>query len=125
MDISKPDTTISPPDAIKPTITSNRVKTDADLKSSESIQIQPAEDKQEDNFAVEEIEELSKELNSYMDDLQTNLGFSIHEKIENQVIVEITDRETGELIRQIPSEELMAIREKMAELTGLLFDQRI
>ncbi len=125
MDISKSDTTISPPDTIKPTTTSNRPKTDADIKSSKSIQIQPTEDKQEDKFTVEEIEDLSKELNSYMDDLQTNLGFSIHEKIDDQVIVEITDRETGELIRQIPSEELLSIREKMAELTGLLFDQRI
>jgi flagellar protein FlaG len=60
-----------------------------------------------------------------MDDLQTNLGFSIHEELDNQVIVEIRDRKTGELIRQIPSEELLSIREKMAELTGLLFDQRI
>lgn len=58
MDISNIDTTISPPDAIKPTTTSNRDK-------------------------------------------------------------------TGELIRQIPPEELLIIREKMAELTGLLFDQRI
>jgi flagellar protein FlaG len=125
MDISNIDTTISPPDAIKPTTTLNIDKDAADTKSSKSIQIQPTEDKQENNFNVEDIEELSKELNNYMDDFQTNLGFSIHEELDNQVIVEIRDRKTGELIRQIPSEELLSIREKMAELTGLLFDQRI
>ena len=125
MDIKNVNQSVSPPEAIQPTPTVNKDKTADELKRSKSIQLQSGEDRQGLNFTVGEIEDLSKELNSYMDDLHTSLGFFIHEELENQVVVEIKDRETDEVIRQIPPEELLTIREKMVELTGLLFDQTI
>ena len=125
MEINNDNIKVSPPDAVQPTTTSNRNKVADDVKSSKIVQTQPDDDKQKDKLTIQEIEGLSEELNSYMDDLQTSLGFSIHEEIDNLVVVEIKNRETGELIRQIPPEELLTIREKMAELTGLLFDQKI
>ncbi len=63
------------------------------------------------------------ELNELMEDLQTNLGFYIREDLNHQIVIEIKDRSTDELIRQIPSEEMLLIREKMVELNGLIFDQ--
>ena len=94
-------------------------------KTEESIQDQAIEKKQQKAAPVEEIKELADSLNEYMDDLQTDLGFSINDKLNHQVIVEIKNRSTNELIKQIPSEELVAIREKMAELTGLLLDKSV
>jgi flagellar protein FlaG len=125
MDIKNVNQSVSPPEAIQPTPAVNKDKTADELKRSKSIQLQSGEDRQGLNFTVGDIEDLSKELNSYMDDLHTSLGFFIHEELENQVVVEIRDRETDEVIRQIPPEELLKIREKMVELTGLLFDQTI
>jgi flagellar protein FlaG len=81
--------------------------------------------KEEESPPAEEIKNLAETLNEYMDDLQTDLGFFMHEKLNHQVIVEIKNRKTDELIKQIPSEELVMIKEKMAELTGLLFDTSI
>lgn len=75
--------------------------------------------------SVQNVEQLAKEMNEMMDELHTSLGFSISEKFQHQVIVEIKDRETNELIKQIPSEELLDIKEKMLEFTGLLFDQNV
>ena len=76
-------------------------------------------------LSTEETEQITVDLNEYMSDLQTNLRFSMYEKLDNQVIVEIKNRETDELIKQIPSEELLELRVKMEELTGLLFDAKI
>ncbi len=78
--------------------------------------------KQEGSSHLEEVKETADALNEYMGDLQTNLGFFIHEDLDHQVIVEIKNKKTNELVKQIPSEEIVMIREKMAELTGLLFD---
>ena len=88
-------------------------------------QSQTTEQKEEASPPAEEIKELAETLNEYMDDLQTDLGFFMHEKLNHQVIVEIKNRKTDELIKQIPSEELVTIKEKMAELTGLLFDKSV
>lgn len=86
---------------------------------------QATEPKQEESAPTEDIKELADSLNEYMDDLQTDLGFFMHEELNHQVIVEIKNRNTHELVKQIPAEELVTIKEKMAELTGLLFDKSV
>ena len=66
------------------------------------------------------------------DDLQNNLKvlhdvnlqFSVHQT-SGQVIVAVTDRQTGELIREIPSREMLKLSAKLEEMMGLLFDQKI
>ena len=57
-----------------------------------------------------------------MDVLQTSLSFIV-DKERDQVIVTITNRETKEVIRQIPPEELVVLQEKMKELTGIIFNE--
>ncbi|EIM64667.1 flagellar protein FlaG [Desulfobacter postgatei] len=100
-------------------------ETDDKIKNMPPDQSQANAQKEEASPPAEEIKELAQTLNEYMDGLQTDLGFFMHEKLNHQVIVEIKNRKTDELIKQIPSEELVMIKEKMAELTGLLFDTSI
>lgn len=45
------------------------------------------------------------------------LSFSVHEKT-GEVVVKIIDRESKEVIRQIPAEEMLRIAERMQELEG-------
>ena len=73
-------------------------------------------------LSAKEAEQVTADLNEYLNGFQTNLSFSISEKSNHQVIVEIKNKETNELIKQIPSEEILELREKMEELAGLLFD---
>ena len=95
------------------------------IKNKAPDQSQATEPKEKESPLAEEIKELADTLNEYMDDLQTNLGFFLHEELNHQVIVEIKNRKTDELIKQFPPEELVTIKEKMAELTGLLFDTNV
>jgi len=85
----------------------------------------PANKKDKTDLNALDTKELVEELNEYMDDLQTNLGFSIREELDHQVVVEIKNRKTDELVKQIPSEELLKIRESMENLTGSIFDQSV
>ncbi len=52
-----------------------------------------------------------------------NLRFSIDEGT-GEVVARITDSQTGDLIRQIPSEEALAIAKDLDRLKGLLLRQR-
>ena len=80
---------------------------------------------QDQTLSPDEMKDITEDLNDYMGDLQTNLRFSMYEKLDHQVVVQIKNRATDELIKQIPSEELLELRVKMEELSGLLFDQTI
>ncbi len=51
------------------------------------------------------------------------LKFSVHEA-SGQVMEMISDEETGEVIREIPSSEILNIAAKLDEMVGLLFDQK-
>lgn len=90
-----------------------------------NIQKAEADKKEESQFTAQEAKDLAEGLNEIMDDLQTSLGFFIRDDLNHQVVVEIKNRETNELIKQIPSEELLSIKEKMEELTGLIFDHTV
>ena len=82
------------------------------------------EKKEKSPSSMEELKNTVSELNDYMDNLQTSLGFSVSKDPDNQVIFQIRNRETNEVIKQIPAEEIQTIKNKMTELTGLLLDQR-
>jgi flagellar protein FlaG len=66
---------------------------------------------------------LLEEVQSYLTDLNIHLSFSVHYKTRDTV-VQVIDNHTGEIIRQIPSDDLLHLKERMNELRGMLFDQR-
>ena len=54
----------------------------------------------------------------------TRLDYSIHDKT-NDVIIRVVDKETGEIIREIPPEKTLDILSKLMEIAGLLVDERV
>jgi len=77
----------------------------------------------EQQVSNEELTEAVENIQSRLEVVGTKLGFSIHGETED-LVVKITNRESGELIRQIPSEEVMELRARLDELVGILFDEK-
>jgi flagellar protein FlaG len=67
-----------------------------------------------------EVEAMASEVQIYLKRLNTELRFEV-DSGSKEVIVKIVDPENDEVIRQIPSEELLAIRERMQDLVGVLY----
>lgn len=120
LDLNTINTIRSFSNEVKPTVPSNNSQ--SENKVGKLIQGHPERKNQEKNFSTGILHELSKELNRYLEGHQTSMGFFIHKKLDNQVVVEIKNKNTGEIVRQIPSEELLKIRERMVTSTGLIFD---
>lgn len=70
------------------------------------------------------IQERVIELNSYMQNLNRSLQFSIDEQ-SGDTIIKVIDSETDELIRQIPAEELLVLRSSLEEYRGMLLEMRV
>lgn len=58
-------------------------------------------------------------INRKLSESSNNLRFSVDDKT-GQIIVRIVDGETDQVIRQIPSEEAIAISQSIEQLQGLL-----
>lgn len=63
--------------------------------------------------------QVATELSDMMSMMRKGLAFKVDES-SGQAVVTVLDRDTGDIIRQMPSEEALALAEKLSEVTGLL-----
>ena len=52
------------------------------------------------------------------------LNFSVDE-VSKRIMVSVTDRRTGEVIRQVPSEAILKVAHNIEALKGVIFDKNI
>ena len=52
-----------------------------------------------------------------------SLQFSL-DQTSNKMVVKVTDKKTGELLRQIPSEDMLKIAESLDQLRGLFINEK-
>ncbi|WP_317931659.1 flagellar protein FlaG [Halioxenophilus sp. WMMB6] len=111
---------------IRPTaVTANPASAAHDVKGAQIAQVtatqavaKPAVAEQRD-LEPKEIETVVANLNEFAQSIRRDLSFSLQNET-GQVIVEVTDSETGELIRKIPSEEALRLSERIAEVRSLM-----
>jgi flagellar protein FlaG len=82
-------------------------------------------------LSAQEISEAVEGLSKFANTTNRQLNFSIDEGTDKQV-VKVTDAESGEVIRQIPSEEILRLSERLRELqsdlgatVGILFSKQV
>jgi flagellar protein FlaG len=52
------------------------------------------------------------------------LKFSIDDK-SNTVIVQVIEKNSGKLIRQIPPQEILKLRQRISDLLGMIYDKEM
>lgn len=77
--------------------------------------------KEESKPAAAEVEAAASDVQIFLKRLNTELRFEVKGD-SKEVVVKIVDPASDEVIRQIPSEEILAIRERMEDLVGVLYD---
>ena len=74
------------------------------------------------SLSPDQIDGLVKELNEAMKVINTAISFSV-DKATGKTVITVTDADTKQVIRQIPSEEMMRVAERISQLLGVLFDK--
>lgn len=88
-----------------------------------SADIPNEEEDQSQVTSESRIKSAVKHANNQMKHAKTRCEFSYHEQTK-RVSIRIIDRETQEVIREVPPEETLEMVEKMWELAGILVDER-
>lgn len=109
LEVSKPMTTSAPVDAAKPVGA-------ADSSASHSV---PATGKIE----REQVEKAVEDIQAFVNSNQRNLDFSIDDTT-GDVVVKIVATQSGEVIRQLPSEEALKMAQRLKDPHSLLFDEQ-
>lgn len=83
----------------------------------------PLPDAQPVRLTAAQVEQMVQEVRQVVEPVAQNLRFSI-DKGSGRTIVKVVDAQTDEVIRQIPSEELLAISKALDKLQGLLLHKK-
>ncbi len=80
----------------------------------------PVEEAERASDEGEPLTEVVSHLNDLVRELHRELEFSVDED-SGDTVIKVIDRETEEVVRQIPSEELMRLRARLQEAAGVIF----
>ena len=72
--------------------------------------------------AHQDLQTAMKLLNEQMASTSRGLGFS-YDSSKQSAVIKVTDLKSGEVVRQIPSEEVLRVAHKLDELKGMLFNK--
>lgn len=82
----------------------------------------PSQTFQVEEFTQEDLREVASAFGEAIGIINRGLRFRIDES-SNQVITQVIDRNTDEVIRQIPPQELLDISQRLRSFVGALLDQ--
>ena len=103
----------------QPNVRRDSVVIDKQALSQEALSSRPALEVDPKDKA--QVEEVLKTLVSEVSQIQKGLNFSVDDN-NGEFVIRVIDQETNETIRQIPSEEMLNIINRLNEVNSLLFD---
>lgn len=71
----------------------------------------------------EDIVSAAARIRDHVQSLQRDLNFSVDDST-GQVVVRVVDGDSGKVVRQIPSEDILRLAERLDEMRSLLFEAK-
>ena len=87
---------------------------------SDGQKVETGEPASKADTTIEHVNAAVDQLKSFVKDAQRNLDFSVDDS-SGQFVVKVLDGDSGMVIRQIPSEELLRLSERLESMRSLLF----
>lgn len=63
-------------------------------------------------------------LNSFLEPAETSIKYELHEKLDRYYVT-IVDKDTDEIIKEIPPKKMLDVYASIAELMGFIVDRKI
>lgn len=73
----------------------------------------------------QEIKQVVAKMQEQIDSMNISLQYSTYGDHGEKIAIAVVNKETGELIREIPPKELRSLYTKMSELAGMIFNREI
>lgn len=96
----------------------SKVTQNVDLLSKKEVQ------KERNEMTVPQLENVAKQLQEFIGKMNRGLEFLVDEESGRDVI-KVVDKNSGELIKQYPSEEVLSLVSKLSKVTGSFVDSKI
>ncbi|WP_019933546.1 flagellar protein FlaG [Oceanimonas smirnovii] len=96
----------------------------AGSEATQTIQaVQAAEKAQDGELSGDQLEQMAEQMESFIGTFNRGLKFRVDEDSGRNVVT-VVDNDSGDIIRQIPTEELLQVISRLAEASGGLIDTK-
>jgi len=110
---------------LNPVIQSSNAKLEEDRLKQATVQQKPLPEEGDKNKdAAVDAKKVVEEVNKIVEKFSSKVSFSIDPDTKKPMIL-VTDKETGEIIRQIPAKEMLDLMKKMEEIAGIIYSGRV
>lgn len=73
----------------------------------------------------DQVRQMVAEMQSQIERMNVSLQYSTYGERGEKIAVIVADKETGEVIREIPARELQNLYAKMSEIAGIIFNRQV
>ncbi|TMM44972.1 flagellar protein FlaG [Colwellia ponticola] len=92
----------------------------APLLSKTSPQELPAEQP----LTATQLDKVAQQLQDFVGDLNRNIEFSV-DKDSGRDVIKVIDKDSGDLLKQYPSEEVLTLVSKLSDMVGGFIDAKV
>jgi flagellar protein FlaG len=96
----------------------------AEAEAKQQAEQKAATKAAEERLQARPLTEMAKELQGLADSLGRSVQFTVNEESGDDIIM-VFHKKTKELIRQIPSEEVVELRERLSKVFGSIIEEKI
>lgn len=72
----------------------------------------------------QQVKDAVAKVSQFVDAFSTSLQFTV-DKESGKTVVKVIDQDTNQVVRQFPSEEMLAISHALTRIEGLLFSKKV
>lgn len=108
----------------------SKTKSAGNSSSAENIKMETtgsekseSQDKEKE-IALDDMANLMDKVQKYVESFNTRLSFSV-DKESQRPIIYVIDKETNEVIRQIPPKKMLKLIKNLEEIRGLIFQGKV
>ena len=122
MNDNKINSNVAMPVLVNPKSSAEQVAEQALIKPVDAIAKAEAKDNRADRAEAKQVDmdHAVERIEGFVQSVQRDLEFSQDESTGDSVVT-VRDRQTNEVIRQIPNEEMLDIAKRLDEIGGVLF----
>ena len=99
----------------------NVVKSNMEVNSVEKELTTNAE--KEERYTKENLDKAIKKLNGFLKDDNAYAEYNVHEKF-GDIMIKIVDRDTKEVLVEVPPKKILDMIAKLCEISGVVFDKK-
>ena len=108
----------------KPVTQSVQTETVTELSvQSQALQKEAEKQNSQQQQRADDLRDKVAQLNDYMQNMNRNLQFSVDDS-SGDTVIKVIDSETEEVVRQIPSEEILEARHAAEKYRGILLETK-